>query len=307
MAELCSTDTCESSVQYNRNSGQDCDGCKTVAVKASQGRFCLMCRRNFDIPHSLPEEPSCCTPVGCEEIDDCKLVHVERVRWNPKYHRGYCTKRCTKHNVTSMHTYWRGRLSSSPEQFPYFVPSNWYRLSLQVGSGSLPDWGPSWHTLYHGTHPQNIHKILENGFMVRECQHGFPALYLSPSVTYSSHPRYARVVVHEDFFFQFVLEVRVDVRKLLPVKKRETLSVGGTGDIDPHFPNNENLEFLFKAENGKFLKAREGVVVTGVMVRKTDFDPVLLPSSWWWCKWRSLTQLRRHYYNGIATEGGFTD
>ncbi|CAF1593194.1 unnamed protein product, partial [Adineta ricciae] len=217
---------------------------------------------------SIQTNICCCIPVTHDEIDDEKLVYVERVPWNSNYDRGYCTNDCTMHNRTKMHTYWNGRLASSPERFPYYVPSTWYRLSLQVDHTSLPDWGPDWHTLYHGTYPQNIHKIVKNGFRVRECQHGFPALYLSPSIQYSSHPRYARVIVHNDLFFQFVLEVRVDTRKVMPLKKRETLEVGVTGDIDPNFPNNENLEFLLKAEEGKFIKSYEGVVVTGVMVRK---------------------------------------
>lgn len=242
-------------------------------------------------------ELCCCVPVTYDEIDHETLVYVKRIRWNGKYNRGYCTESCTKHNMTIMHTYWKGRLASSPERFPYYVPSTWYRLSLQVDFTHLPDWGPNWHTLYHGTRPQYVHKIVENGFRVRECQHGFPALYLSPSIHYSSHPRYARVVVYNGFFFQFVLEVRVDVRKVQPIKKRETLEVGVKGDIDPNFPNNEDLEFLLRAQEGNFIKPQEGVVVTGVMVRKINFDPALLPSSWWWCKWRNWMELHRYYYN----------
>ena len=245
-------------------------------------------------------EHGCCVPVTYEQIDHATLVHVKRLHWNGKFNRGYCTKSCTKHNTTSLHTYWEGRLASSPERFPYFVPSNWYRLSLRVDSTFLPEWDSNWHTLYHGTHPQNIHKIIENGFLIRQCQHGFPAMYLSPSILYSSHPRYSRVVVLNDVFFQFVIEVRVDIRKLQPLKKRETLSVGAAGDIDPHFPNNEDLEFLLKAEEGKFLTPQEGVVVTGVMVRKMNFDPAMLGSSWWWCKWRTLAQLHRYFYNGMG-------
>lgn len=242
-------------------------------------------------------ELRCCVPITHEEIDHVKLVHVKRIRWNKTYTRGYCTDKCTKRNETALHTYWKGRLVSSPERFPYFVPSTWFRLSLHVDGTSIADWNSHWHTLYHGTRSQNIHKIIENGFRVRECQHGFPALYLSPSIHYSSHPRYARVVVHNGIFFQFVLEVRVDIRKVLPIKKRETLEAGVKGDIDSNFPNNEDLEFLLKTSEGKFLKPLDGVVVTGVMVRKTNYDPALLLSSWWWCKWRSWMQLHRFYYD----------
>jgi len=287
-------------VQCNGTDSRNCHGCEKVVTPSVLYRFCFECDKTFCLACFPQVEPSCSVPVTYEDIDNDMLVHVQRVRWNKKYNRGYCTKSCTKYNRTSLHTYWKGRLAPSTERFPYFVPSNWYRLSLQVDGTSLPDWGPNWHTLYHGTHPQNIHKIVENGFLVRTCQHGFPAMYLSPSINYSSHPRYARVVVHNDAFFQFVLEVRVDIRKLQPLKRRETLSVGTAGDIDSHFPNNEDLEFLLKAEDGKFLKPEQGVVVTGVMVRKTNLDPVSLPSSWWWCKWRTLAQLHRSFYNGMA-------
>lgn len=244
-----------------------------------------------------PTELCCCVPVTYEEIDHETLVYVKRVRWNKNYNRGYCTNSCNKHNTTVMHTYWTGRLASSPERFPYYVPSTWYRLSLQVDVTHLPDWGPNWHTLYHGTRPQYVHKIVENGFRVRECQHGFPALYLSPSIHYSSHPRYARVVLHNGFYFQFVLEVRVDVRKVQPAKRDEVLQVGVKGDIDPNFPDNKNLEFLLRAQEGNFIKPREGVVVTGIMVRKINFDPALLSSSWWWCKWRSWMDVHKYYYS----------
>lgn len=286
--------------QQNGTNVENCYECLKLIAPEVFYHFCCECDKVFCLTCVPQTESCCCVAVTSEEIDNETLVHVTRVRWNKNYNRGYCTKNCNKHNTTKVHTYWAGRLPSSPEQFPYYVPSNWYRLSLEVSYTALPDWGPNWHTLYHGTHPQNIHKILENGFLVRKCQHGFPALYLSPSIHYSSHPRYSRVVVHNNAFFQFVLEVRVDIRKLQPVKKRETLSVGTQGDIDPNFPNNEDLEFLLKAECGKFLKPKEGVVLTGIMVRKTNFDPASIPSSWWWCKWRNLAYLHRYYYNGLS-------
>lgn len=275
------------------------DNCRCTGMIAHEikSSFCQKCKKMFDLNFVPRVEVCCCTVVTLEDIDHISLAHVQRVRWNRRYNRGYCTTSCTKHNTTTAHTYWKGRLPSSPERFPYYVPSTWYRLSLQVDYESLPDWGPSWHTLYHGTLAQNIHKIIENGFRVRQCQHGFPALYLSPSINYSSHPRYARVIVLNDMFYQFVLEVRVDNRKVIPLKKRETLQVGVQGDIDTNFPNNDDLEYLLKSSEGEFLKPENGVVVTGVMVRKTNFDPALLPSSWWWCKWRNWMAIHRYYYN----------
>ncbi|UJR19638.1 hypothetical protein I4U23_022772 [Adineta vaga] len=94
----------------------------------------------------------------------------------------------------------------------------------------------------------------------------------------------------------------VDTRKLIPLKKRETLQVNVQGDIDPNFPNNEDLEFLLRAPEGMFIKPYQGVVVTGVMVRKINFDPASLSSSWWWCKWRSWMQIHKYYYNGMPAK-----
>lgn len=271
--------------------------CTWIVAHSIRSSFCHGCKKMFD-PNFVPRVTiSCCAPVTLEELNHENLVQVKYIRWNQRYNRGYCAKQCTTHNTTNIHTYWIGRLASSPERFPYYVPSTWYRLSLQVDYAALPDWGPNWHTLYHGTFSQNIHKIIENGFKVHKCQHGFPALYLSPSINYCSHPRYARVILHNEMFYQFVLEVRVDVRRVTSIKKRETLEVGVKGDIDPNFPNNENLEYLLKASEGNFLTPLHGVVVTGVMVRRTNFDPALLPSSWWWCKWRNWMLVHHYYYD----------
>lgn len=275
-----------------------CRRCRKIVTKWAWERYCLACYEELSAPSSCEEEPTCCVLVTLDDIDHETLIHVKRIRWNHKFNRGYCTLHCTRLNTSTSHTHWNGRLHNSPG-FPYYVQSNWYRLSLRVNSLIVSEFGPHWCTLYHGTHPQNIHKILENGFWARQCQHGFPAVYLSPSIQYSAHPRYARVVEHENSFYQFVIEVRVNTRKLQPVKKRETLSVGTAGDIDPNFPNNEDLEFLFRAAKETFLKSRDGLVVTGVMVRKLDVDPATLPSSWWWCKWRTLEQLHKYFYNGM--------
>lgn len=300
MSYLCKNNHLIRYVKHEETDNRNCQNCWKLIMQGTLYHFCDDCDNTYCLTCFPQTESRCCIPITYDEIDDDTLVYVKRVQWNPNYNRGYCTRYCTQQNRSASHTFWKGRLASSPVLYPYYVPNNWYRLSLKVNQTILPDWGPNWHTLYHGTHPQNIHKILENGFRVRQCQHGFPALYLSPSITYCAHPRYSRVIVHNNAFYQFVLEVRVDVRKLQPMKKRETLSVGTQGDIDSHFPNNEDLEFLFRAKNENFIKPEEGVVLTGVMIRKTNVDPASLPSSWWWCKWRTLSELHHIFYNGIT-------
>jgi hypothetical protein len=153
--------------------------------------------------------------------------------------------------------------------------------------------------MYHGTHAENIQPILQNGFCARECQHGKPAVYFSPSIHYCAHPRYSKVY-HQDqkVFFQFVLEVRINTRTVTSARIRETLSVGEAGDIDTNYPGNEGLEFVITCERDREMITRaSGAVVTGIMVRKLDVDPISLRQSWWWPLWRRAETLHAWYYS----------
>lgn len=111
-------------------------------------------------------------------------------------------------------------------------------------------------------------------------------MYLTPSINYAAHPRYSRVNATNDGYFQVVLEVRVRNSLLTSTqcrRFRETLSVGETHMIDPNWKNTDMELAVFS--DAQYLTADDGLVVTGIMVRKALEDPVDLESSRWWLEW----------------------
>ena len=109
------------------------------------------------------------------------------------------------------------------------------------------------------------------------------ALYLSPSIEYSGHPRYAQPVQQFDNkWVQMVLEVRVNPQ-LLIIKKPGTLPGAYPKDpnpADPHFKNKE-LEWMLAALPSTKLSSSD-IVVSGIMLRVTDQHPsTLLQTKWW--------------------------
>mmetsp|Transcript_7102 Transcript_7102/g.13152 ORF Transcript_7102/g.13152 Transcript_7102/m.13152 type:complete len:506 (-) Transcript_7102:79-1596(-) len=199
----------------------------------------------------------------------------------------YTTLSDPKANTSRWKTAWNGGLNGTTTSlYPYMCPVGWRRFALNV-----PERHSEFHTfqdtylMYHGLHPENVQKIIRNGFIAKECQHGCPAVYLTPSILYAAHPRYARVVKIGKIYCQVVLEVRM--RKSLWKKEQvqgETLCAGDI-KIDPNFPDNETVEFLVKGEAGEFVKPNAGLVVTGIMMRCLDTDPALMACSNWWLEW----------------------
>mmetsp|Transcript_48863 Transcript_48863/g.89573 ORF Transcript_48863/g.89573 Transcript_48863/m.89573 type:complete len:387 (+) Transcript_48863:61-1221(+) len=199
----------------------------------------------------------------------------------------YTTLSDPKANTSRWKTAWNGGLNGTTTSlYPYMCPVGWRRFALNV-----PERHSEFHTfqdtylMYHGLHPENVQKIIRNGFIAKECQHGCPAVYLTPSILYAAHPRYARVVKVGKIYCQVVLEVRM--RKSLWKKEQvqgETLCAGGL-EIDPNFPDNKTMEFLVRGKQDEFVKPHEGLVVTGIMMRCLDTDPALLACSQWWLEW----------------------
>lgn len=129
-------------------------------------------------------------------------------------------------NKDTTHTYWRGGNPGTTRFVPYYCPTSWLRFSLSVPAAMPGDW-QQWRILYHGTKAENVHKILQNGFWARKCQHDCKAVYLTPSILYAAHPRYARVyhTPHKRKpegrrYTQFVLEVRVHEAMIAKVRSR---------------------------------------------------------------------------------------
>jgi len=214
-------------------------------------------------------------------------VNLPFTFFTPASDRFYTTLKDPEANTSRWRTAWSGKLKGTATSlYPYMCPVGWRRFALNV-----PERHGTFHTfqdtylMYHGLRPTDAQKIVRNGFIAKECQHGYPAVYLTPSILYAAHPRYARVVKIGKIYCQVVLEVRM--RKSLWKKEQvqgETLCAGDI-KIDPNFPDNETVEFLVKGEAGEFVKPNAGLVVTGIMMRCLDTDPALLACSNWWLEW----------------------
>jgi len=193
-----------------------------------------------------------------------------------------------KKNSSVWTTSWKGPLKGTlSKAYPYYPPPpGWRRFSLkcpmsQRNYNTFDDTS----IMYHGCHPANAQKIARNGFKPGECQHGYKAVYLTPSILYAAHPRYSKVTVVNGKYYQAVLECRVwDKLCKEGDTKPETLSVRNKYVIDPHYPDNQLLELLV-ASNNEFVKPEDGIVVSGVMVRCLGKDPFLYDRSsrWWEC------------------------
>ncbi|CAF1383711.1 unnamed protein product [Adineta ricciae] len=176
---------------------------------------------------------------------------------------------------------------------PYFCPSGWKRFGVKVaedGNEFETKWG-NWYMAYHGTQGVNASKILTSGLKVsREgCffDDGVPRVYVSPSVEYCGHPRYARPWKRtnkggQPLWYQLVFQCRVNpssIKKIGP----ETLihdQYKATVTIDPNFSNTE-LEWIIIGEDAEeYIK--NNIICYGLMMRVSDVDPSTLSSSKWW-------------------------
>ena len=71
----------------------------------------------------------------------------------------------------------------------------------------------------------------------------------------------------------------------------ETLNVNGNFKIDPNIPN-DRMECLLKSRK-RMLGEEDGVVVTGIMMRKVHGDPMNLSESRWWTECAPADELRK--------------
>jgi hypothetical protein len=171
---------------------------------------------------------------------------------------------------------------------PYYCPVGWRRYAIDVGMT-----GPQfeneygrWPVAYHGTAGTLAMAILLNGLRAsgQGCflKKNQGAVYLSPSIEYSGHPRYAKVLKINSKYVQMVLQVRVHPR--LFEKRQGTLPGAMSHNkerADPNFSNNE-LEWIVRWKPGDHIDALNGILVYGLMFRVTDEDPNHLPQNQWW-------------------------
>jgi len=209
----------------------------------------------------------------------CQVVKVSakmlNSRWNKSYGPGG--------------TDWTGALRDGRlrGEVPYYCAKGWIRFSLRVCDDSefaakFGDWG----ILYHGTKGKFVGPILATGFRGGGGAWlglGDVAVYMSPSIEYCGHPRYAGIEYNPETceWIQIALECRVKPSAVWK-KCKETLGANSIV-VDPNI-SNASLEWLFKANRTdpatghKYLV--DAVVCTGIMLRITEEHPMDLP--YWW-------------------------
>jgi len=189
-------------------------------------------------------------------------------------------------------TWWSGDLKNGRDRggMPYFCPSGWVTMSLNVCADSeFEEKCRGWGYLYHGTQGKYVGAILTSGLRGSKgmcyCGAEETAVYFSPSIEYSSHPRYASIEYNPETrkWIQLVLQCRVNPARIWKVEG-ETLRCKQYGMIvDPNVANS-GVEVLIKTNwtdpqtLHKFIK--DAVVCTGVMMRVTDEHPLEL--DYWW-------------------------
>mmetsp|Transcript_106719 Transcript_106719/g.299910 ORF Transcript_106719/g.299910 Transcript_106719/m.299910 type:complete len:719 (+) Transcript_106719:64-2220(+) len=212
----------------------------------------------------------------------CAQIHVDTDKMNPKWNKTYGRGG----------TFWSGALQDGRRRggMPYFCPSGWVRFSLNVCPDAdfektFEDWG----YLYHGTKGKFVGAILTSGFRASKglcfCGRDDHAVYMSPSIEYSGHPRYSRIDYNPEtkHWLQVLLQCRVNPKAVWKVCQ-ETMNCEKYGlVVDPDF-DNSSMEWLFKpnyidpATQHRFIK--DSVVCTGIMVRVTKKHPI--DENYWW-------------------------
>lgn len=171
--------------------------------------------------------------------------------------------------------------------------SGWKRYGVKVAEDAAAfdaKWG-SWHVAYHGTRGEHASSILISGLRVSSSgcffEKGVPRVYVSPSIEYSAHPRYAFPWKQskkngKDIWYQLIFQCRVNPASidkigpetLLPIEKK------GLVQVDANFTN-DVLEWVILAKQG-IQYVRDDIICYGLMMRTSPVDPDTLPASKWW-------------------------
>jgi hypothetical protein len=116
---------------------------------------------------------------------------------------------------------------------------------------------------------------------------GIPRVYVSPSIEYCAHPRYAEPWTKTEKngktrWFQLVFQCRVNP-KAVDKFTYETLlkkEFKSQVTIDPNFDNNE-LEWIIPGTKDVYHMNKD-IICYGIMMRVSDVNPTQLPPSEWW-------------------------
>ncbi|CAF3344531.1 unnamed protein product [Rotaria sp. Silwood2] len=181
-------------------------------------------------------------------------------------------------------TYWNDPLDRAGK--PYYCPVGWTRFAIKVTNTQeeFDQRYSDYHVAYHGTKSAVASDILNNGLRGSTgCYREGLNIYLSPSIEYAAHPRYAKPWKHNETgkYYQMVLQCRVNPRLVeADLIKPETVLAKNakTSQIDPNFSNDE-LEWILPADKPV---SRHDLICYGLMIRITYDDPAGLPSSEWW-------------------------
>ncbi|CAF4113118.1 unnamed protein product [Adineta steineri] len=191
------------------------------------------------------------------------------------------------------HTFWTGALYDGRDRGPhsYYCPVGWKRYALHV-TDNYDDRFEGWSVCYHGTKFSYGLSILLSGLKPAEVIAHGEGIYASPSIIYTSHPRYAEIKEIKPFeqtnyfqggkYVQFMLQCRVHPTNIIKIGQ-ETLGVGNT-TIDSNV-NNKIIEWLIDTKGRSIVDFNDPdttIVCTGIMIRVTDKHPGLLPESQWW-------------------------
>jgi hypothetical protein len=218
--------------------------------------------------------------MGPEESLLKMQKYHEEIYLHPEFNRIYVRGR----------DFWQGALSDGKNRgSPYYCPVGWKRWSFYV-TDRFDQKFNGWCICYHGTKFRYGLSILLNGLKpAYRNEHG-DGLYVTPSINYASHPRYAEVkqiptsfrnTFKSGEYIQFVLECRVHPNS---IKKIVWETLNCSSRIDPNIEN-RRLEWVIDSYNKRivdFNDPESPIVCTGLMIRVTDDHPGLLPESQWW-------------------------
>ncbi|CAF1526108.1 unnamed protein product [Adineta steineri] len=213
-------------------------------------------------------------------------LEVEGRLMDPRWNKNYVSSS----NDRSEGEYWVSPINQGGK--PYHCPSGWKRFGIKVatdGEEFDAQWG-TWNMAYHGTQGELASAIITSGLKVSMtgCWHdkGVPRVYVSPSIEYCAHPRYARpwektTKNGETIWYQLVFQCRVNPTSIALIRPETILATEHkTEVIDKNFKNGE-LEWTIIAENDQdFIK--DNIICYGMMMRTSKVNPKdLTPSKWW--------------------------
>lgn len=152
----------------------------------------------------------------------------------------------------------------------------------------------NWPVAYHGTSVENVFSILGRGLRggivdithissEETCQ-GICA-YLTPSIEYAAHYRYAKPEKIKDTYMQAVLKFRVNPKQTPYYKKQRTIKPYAQASDSSTIYNDAELEWLIKIKpwilDNESMRD-ECFIISAIMLRVSKQHPKNLTQNSWW-------------------------